>query len=260
MITCRLIKHFTVIYADANKQFLTLNLIFFLPRKNLPIWDPNLPTKNCRSPYLSPRKYHMYELHWMAAHACLKNKFMEDKKCHDLMTWLKHSCLYAIFKWTFLSLQIGQVHLSSKGCLVYLFFIIICGLSRIWCKQCRQWRFWWDAVLCSTWSGSINACQGPFYGILGVNIYWLFCSIYIYIYYWSMTKPTKGPMHSAKTQISLGIYPVWSVFVGHFTCSLGPKLSYAVSEDSHQIGRIPRLIWALTWRNSHFVSFLILHL
>ena len=62
----RLIKHFTVIYADANKQFLTLNLIFFfffLPRKNLPIWDPNLPTKNSRSPYLSPRKYHMYDGH-----------------------------------------------------------------------------------------------------------------------------------------------------------------------------------------------------
>ena len=55
----RPIKHFTVIYADANKLFLTLNWIFFLPRKNLPIWDPNLPTKNCRSPYLSPRKYHM---------------------------------------------------------------------------------------------------------------------------------------------------------------------------------------------------------
>ena len=31
----------------------------FLPRKNLLVWDPNLPTKNCRSPYLSPRKDHM---------------------------------------------------------------------------------------------------------------------------------------------------------------------------------------------------------
>ena len=28
--------------------------------ENLPIWDPNFPTKNCRSPYLSPRKDHMY--------------------------------------------------------------------------------------------------------------------------------------------------------------------------------------------------------
>ena len=69
---CRLIKHFTVIYADANKQFLTLNLIFFLPRKNLPIWDPNLPTKNCRSPYLSPRKYHMYGVDQILYEASLR--------------------------------------------------------------------------------------------------------------------------------------------------------------------------------------------
>ena len=33
-----------------------------MSRKNLPIWDPNLPTKNCRSPYLSPRKYNMYDI------------------------------------------------------------------------------------------------------------------------------------------------------------------------------------------------------
>ena len=26
--------------------------------------------------------------HWMAVHACLKNEFMEDKKCHKLMSWL----------------------------------------------------------------------------------------------------------------------------------------------------------------------------
>ena len=43
------------------KSFLPLKLIFFLPWKNLPIWDPSLPTKNCRSPYLVPRKYHMYK-------------------------------------------------------------------------------------------------------------------------------------------------------------------------------------------------------
>ena len=33
---------------------------YFLPQKNLPIWDPNLPTKNCRFPYLSSRKDHTY--------------------------------------------------------------------------------------------------------------------------------------------------------------------------------------------------------
>ena len=32
-----------------------------LPRKNLPIWDPNLPLRNPKSPYLALRKYHMYE-------------------------------------------------------------------------------------------------------------------------------------------------------------------------------------------------------
>ena len=26
--------------------------------------------------------------HWMAAHARLKNEFMEDEKCLDLMSWL----------------------------------------------------------------------------------------------------------------------------------------------------------------------------
>ena len=34
---------------------------------------------------------------WIAAHACLKNEFMEDKKCHNLMTWLK--CKKCIGKW-----------------------------------------------------------------------------------------------------------------------------------------------------------------
>ena len=29
------------------------------------------------------------ESHWMAAHAHLKNEFMEDEKYHNLMTWLK---------------------------------------------------------------------------------------------------------------------------------------------------------------------------
>ena len=27
-------------------------------------------------------------LHWMAAHARLKNEFTEDEKCHNLMSWL----------------------------------------------------------------------------------------------------------------------------------------------------------------------------
>ena len=35
-----------------------------LPRKNLPIWDPNLPLRNPKSPYLALRRYHMYVGLW----------------------------------------------------------------------------------------------------------------------------------------------------------------------------------------------------
>ena len=53
-----------------NKKFVFKSVIFdgnmklfyraVLPRKNLPIWDPNLPLRNPKSPYLAVRKYHMY--------------------------------------------------------------------------------------------------------------------------------------------------------------------------------------------------------
>ena len=42
----------------------------------------------------------------------------------------------------------------------------------------------------------------------------------------SMTKPTKWPVCPAKTQISLGIRPVRSVFTVHSTGSYGPKVSW----------------------------------
>ena len=36
----------------------------------------------------SDQKSNFYP-HWLAAHAHLKNEFMEDEKYHILMTWLK---------------------------------------------------------------------------------------------------------------------------------------------------------------------------
>ena len=54
-----LIKHFTVIYGDANKQFLTLNFNIFCCEKislsGIPISLPKIADL-----YLSPRKDHMY--------------------------------------------------------------------------------------------------------------------------------------------------------------------------------------------------------
>ena len=38
-----------------------IKIEYFLPQKNLPIWDPNLPIWKPKSPYLSPRKYHKYD-------------------------------------------------------------------------------------------------------------------------------------------------------------------------------------------------------
>ena len=64
-----------------------------------------------------------------------------------------------------------------------------------------------------------------------------------------MTKPTKWHVRPAKTQISLGIRPVWS----ESSLSTWRKLGFlathwAHSEDSDQTGRMPRLIWVFVGR------------
>ena len=64
-----------------------------------------------------------------------------------------------------------------------------------------------------------------------------------------MTKPTKWHVHPAKTQISLGICPVWSESSLCARRKLGSLATHwAHSEDSDQTGRMPRLIWVFTGR------------
>ena len=62
-------------------------------------------------------------------------------------------------------------------------------------------------------------------------------------FYSSELPHDKMNMHPAKTQISLGIRPVWSE---SSLCTQwvdkGPSFLYADSEDSDQTGRMPRLI------------------
>ena len=59
-----------------------------------------------------------------------------------------------------------------------------------------------------------------------------------------MTKPTKWHVHPAKTQISLGICPVWSESSLSAWRKLGSLATHWVhSEDSDQPGQMPRLIW-----------------
>ena len=64
-----------------------------------------------------------------------------------------------------------------------------------------------------------------------------------------MTKPTKWHVRPAKTQISLGIRPVWS----ESSLSAGRKCGslathWAHSDDSDQTGRMPRLMWVFAER------------
>ena len=65
-------------------------------------------------------------------------------------------------------------------------------------------------------------------------------------------------MRPAKTQISLGISPVWSESSLSTWRNLEPLATHWVhSEDSDQTGRMPRLIWVFTGCTCHFVSFVM---
>ena len=64
-----------------------------------------------------------------------------------------------------------------------------------------------------------------------------------------MTKPTKWYVRPAKTLISLGTHPVWSESSLSAWRNLGSLATHwAPSEDSDQIGRMPRLIWVFAGR------------
>ena len=73
-----------------------------------------------------------------------------------------------------------------------------------------------------------------------------------------MTKPTKWHVRPAKTQINLGIRPVWSESPLSAWRKIGPLTTYwAHSEDSDQTGRMPRQIWVIAGRTCHLVGFVI---
>ena len=71
------------------------------------------------------------------------------------------------------------------------------------------------------------------------------------------TKPTKWHVCPPKTQNSLGIRPVWSesLLCAQWVAK-DPNFLHADSENSDQIGRMPRLIWVFAGR-THFVGFVM---
>ena len=70
-----------------------------------------------------------------------------------------------------------------------------------------------------------------------------------------MTKPTKWHVGPAKTQISLGICPVWSVFAIRMKKYWPINYLLSASKKSDQTGRMPRLIWVFAGRTCQFVGF-----
>ena len=71
-----------------------------------------------------------------------------------------------------------------------------------------------------------------------------------------MTKPTKWHVRPPKTQISLGIRPVWSESSLSGWIKFGSLASlWAHSDDFDKTGRMPRLIWVFAGRVCHFVGF-----
>ena len=62
-------------------------------------------------------------------------------------------------------------------------------------------------------------------------------------------KTNKMSVRLAKTQISLGIHPVWSESSLSVWRNLGSlAINWADSEDSDQTGPMPRLIWVFAGR------------
>ena len=70
-----------------------------------------------------------------------------------------------------------------------------------------------------------------------------------------MTKPTKWHVRPMKTQISLGIRPVWSesLLCAQWIAK-DPSFLHADSEDYDQTGWMSRLIWVFPGRTCHFVG------
>ena len=66
-----------------------------------------------------------------------------------------------------------------------------------------------------------------------------------------LDKTNKVTVHPAKTQISLGIRPVWSESSLSAWRNLGSLTTHwSHSEDSDQTGRMPRLIWVFAGRTA----------
>ena len=95
-------------------------------------------------------------------------------------------------------------------------------------------RFWQSAAICSSDIDSIYSASLPHNQPGKIDI----------INEPQLDKTNKMAVCLAKTQISLGIYPVWSESSLSAWRKLEPLATQWVhSEDSDQTGQMPRLVW-----------------
>ena len=81
-------------------------------------------------------------------------------------------------------------------------------------------------------------------------ICWSILNLYWHMSH-DMTKPTKWVCAQRRLQVSLGIRPVWSASsLCAQRVAKDPSFLHADSEDSDQIGRMPRLIWVFARRTA----------
>ena len=71
----------------------------------------------------------------MAAHARLKNEFMEDEKCHNLMSWLNYFLYYLVQ---------SEIHDKNvtivEQVLVFWDFVDITTVQPLFCPSQSNWN------------------------------------------------------------------------------------------------------------------------
>ena len=101
-----------------------------------------------------------------------------------------------------------------------------------------------------------------------MSVFCFFCSSlsYLFISTWSLSweasrqdcsivkwaaswQNEQNGVRPAKTQINLGIRPIWSESL---LCTKDPRCLHVDSKDSDQTGWMPRLIWVFAERTCHF--------
>ena len=102
----------------------------------------------------------------------------------------------------------------------------------------------------------LSSCCEVTFLLLSVMLAYTFTAMKRVNMSYLMIKPTRWSVRTVKTQISLGIRPVWSEPSQCAKCvAEDPKLIHADSEDTDQTGRMLRLIWVFAGRTDHFADF-----